>query len=80
MKLWSTADEKLLATIVHLAPKTDRWLIVARDGWFAASAPETVRWKMANLSATPEKLAALQNPEAVRQALAGQPPAAPTLP
>ena len=80
VKLWSTADEKLLATIVHLAPKTDRWLIVARDGWFAASAPETVRWKMANLSATPEKLAALQNPEAVRQALAGEPPAAPTLP
>ena len=34
---------------------------------------------MADLEAKPEKLAALHNPEAVRQTLAGKPPAAPTL-
>jgi WD40 repeat protein len=80
VRVWSTADEQLLATLVQPAPRSDAWLIVARDGWFATSDPAMVAWKSAGLDVTPEQLAALHNPGAVRQALAGKPPAAPPLP
>ncbi|HYW78525.1 MAG TPA: hypothetical protein VE890_03075, partial [Thermoguttaceae bacterium] len=82
VKIWSTADEaeKLLATLVQLAPKSDEWLIVAADGWYATSTPEAVNWTTTNLEVAPEKLATLQTPQAVAQTLSGEPPAAPSLP
>jgi hypothetical protein len=80
VKIWSTTDNKPLATLVQLAPNSDEWLIVAAAGWYAASNPEAVNWKAAHLDIVPDKLAALQNPEAVRQTLAGEPHPAPSLP
>jgi WD40 repeat protein len=80
VKIWSTAQNKPLVTLVQLTPRSDDWLIVAADGWYAASKPEVVNWQAANVEVAPDKLAALQNPEAVQQTLAGEPPAAPPLP
>jgi WD40 repeat protein len=80
VKIWNTADNQLLATLIQLTPKTDQWLIVTAEGWYAASNPEAVNWNAANLEIAPNKLAALQNLEAVQQTLAGEPPTAPSLP
>ncbi len=77
VKLWSTQDNRLLATLVQLSPRSDEWLAVASGGWHVTSSPGAVKWRTANLDVAPEKLAALAKPEAVQQALAGQPPAAP---
>jgi WD40 repeat protein len=79
VKVWNPADNGLLATLVQLAPKSDDWLIVTSDGWYATSTPASVNWSTSNLDIPPEKLANLQNAQAVRQTLAGEIPAAPTL-
>jgi WD40 repeat protein len=79
VKLWSTADGKLLATLAHLRPKTDEWLIVTADGYFATSNDAAVKWKTANVTVAEEKLAALKQPDAVRETLSGKPPAPPSL-
>jgi hypothetical protein len=78
--IWSTAENKPRATLVQLTPGSDDWLIVAADGWYAACKPEAVNWQAANVAVAPDRLAALQNPEAVQQTLAGEPPAARLLP
>ncbi len=72
VKLWSTDDNRLLATLVQLVPGTDDWLIVAGQGYFAASNPAAVEWKTTNVKTSPEKLAGLQNPEMVKKSLAGE--------
>jgi hypothetical protein len=72
VKLWSTADNSPLATLVQLAPGKDDWLIVSGQGYFATSTPAAVQWKPVGAQAAPEKLVALQNPDMVRQMLAGK--------
>ncbi|MGQ9574591.1 MAG: WD40 repeat domain-containing protein [Thermoguttaceae bacterium] len=79
VKLWSAAEGRLLATLLQAAPRTDQWLVVTPEGFFAASSPGLVQWRIANLTAPPDKLTALlHNPDPVRKAMAGekvQPPA-----
>ena len=72
VKLWNSADDSLLATLVQLAPGKDDWLIVSSQGYFATSTPAAVHWRASGIKAAPEKLSGLQNPELVRQALAGK--------
>ena len=71
-KLWNTADQSPLATLVQLAPGKDDWLIVSGQGYFATSNPAAVQWRASGVKASPEKLSGLQNPEMVRQTLAGK--------
>jgi WD40 repeat protein len=80
VKVWNVADERLLATLVQLVPKSDDWFIVTRDGWYTTSTPASVNWQTVNLDVPQEKLASLQNPQAVRQTLNGEAPAALALP
>ena len=72
VKLWNTADDSPLATLVQLSPGKDDWLIVSGQGYFATSAPAAVQWKATGVKASPEKLSGLQNPELVRQMLGGK--------
>jgi WD40 repeat protein len=72
VKLWNTADRSPLATLVQLAPGKDDWLIVSGQGYYATSTPAAVQWSAAGAKASPEKLSGLQNPEMVRQTLAGK--------
>jgi len=79
VRLWNLADNKLLATLVQLAPATDEWLIVTPQGYIAASSANDLQWKTQNVKTPPEQLRALlQKPESVQQAIAGnkvEPPA-----
>jgi WD40 repeat protein len=72
VKLWNTADGSPLATLVQLAAGKDDWLIVAGRGYFATSTPGAVQWKTSDAKPPPEKLSALQNPDMLRQVLAGK--------
>jgi WD40 repeat protein len=72
VKLWNTVDQSPLATLVQLSPGKDDWLIVSAQGYFATSTPAAVQWKATGAKAAPEKLSGLQNPELVRQTLAGK--------
>ena len=72
VRLWDLADRRLLATLVQLAPGTDDWLVVTGQGYFATSNPAAVTWSASGAKTLPEKLAALQNAEIVRQVLAGK--------
>jgi WD40 repeat protein len=80
IKLWNTADGKLLATLVQLAPRTEEWLIVTASGYLAASSVGNLQWKAENIATPPEKLTELlQKPELVQQAIAGNKPAPPAI-
>ncbi|MGA2618207.1 MAG: hypothetical protein ABSF26_11390 [Thermoguttaceae bacterium] len=72
VKIWSVPDHNLLATLVQLSPGTDEWLIVSSQGYFATSTPGAIRWETSGSKPAPQKLAALENPEMVRQSLAGK--------
>ncbi len=81
VKLWNAPDNRLLATLIQLAPRTDEWLIVAPPGYLVTSSAAALQWKTANVKTPPDKLAALlQKPELVRQSLAGAKPAPPAVP
>jgi len=72
VRLWNVADGRLLATLLQLTPRTDEWLIVAAQGYVAASAPGALQWRTANAKTPADKLPALiHRPELVREALAG---------
>ncbi len=81
VKLWRTAENRLLATLVQVAPRTDEWLIVAPPGYLAASSLGAVQWRAANLTTPPDQIpVVLQNPALVQKSLAGEnlpPPALP---
>ncbi len=63
VKLWATKDNKLLATLVQLAPRTDEWLVMTTEGYFATSSPGSLAWKAENLSTLLDELRKqLQNP------------------
>ena len=73
VKLWNAADNRLLATFIQLTPRTDEWLIIAAQGYFATSSANVLQWKTTNLPIPPEKLTSLyQNPEAVQKSIAGE--------
>jgi WD40 repeat protein len=72
VKLWSSADGSPLATLVQLSPGKDDWLIVSSQGYFATSTAAAVQWKTIAAKPAPEKLTALQNPDMLRQVLAGK--------
>jgi WD40 repeat protein len=80
VKLWNLADNKLLATLVQLAPGTDEWLIVTAQGYLTASSTGGIQWKAANVKTPPDQLTALlQKPELVQQSIAGTKVAAPAI-
>jgi hypothetical protein len=73
VKLWNTTENRLLATLVQVTPRTEEWLIVSTPGYLAASSLATVQWRAANLATTPDKIPAiLQNPDLVKKAMAGE--------
>ena len=81
VKLWHTGENRLLATLVQVTPRTDEWLIVAPPGYLAASSLGAVQWRAANLTTPADQIpAVVQNPEFVKKAIAGEklpPPAVP---
>jgi WD40 repeat protein len=81
VKLWHTGENRLLATLVQVTPRTDDWLIVAPPGYLAANSLGAVQWRAANLTTPPDQIpAVVQNPELVKKAIAGEklpPPAIP---
>ena len=81
VRLWNAADGKPIATLVQLAPRTDRWLIVTAQGYFTASSADAVAWHTSNVSTPAAEITALLGkPELVRKAIAGEATAAPALP
>ncbi len=80
VKLWNIADHRLLATLIQLSPRTDEWLILTAQGYLVTSSAGLLQWKTANVKMPADKLAALlQNPQLVRQSIAGTKPAAPAV-
>lgn len=81
VKLWHTGENRLLATLVQVTPRTEDWLIVASSGYLAASSLSAVQWRAANITTPADKIpAVLQNPDLVKKAIAGEklpPPAVP---
>jgi WD40 repeat protein len=81
VKLWHTGENRLLATLVQLAPRTDEWIILAAAGYVVAGTPGAIQWRTANLATPPDKiLPIVHNPELVKKAVAGEklpPPAVP---
>jgi WD40 repeat protein len=70
VRLWTAGDARLLATLVQLAPATDRWAIVTPRGFFATSAADSLHWKTADSKTVSADLVArLESPESVREAL-----------
>ncbi len=72
VKIWNTADNTLLATLIQTKPQADEWVIVTPRGLFTATpaAAESLQWKMTNPNVTPAELAVrLQDPGAVRSIL-----------
>lgn len=73
VKLWSNEDNRLLATLVQLAPKPDEWLIVTALGYFTTSSPRSLAWKAETLTTPPDELTTqLLNPEFVGKTIAGE--------
>ena len=72
VKLWSAAGRQPPGHARAASPGSDDWLIVSGQGYFATSNPAAMQWKPSGLKSAAEKLAALQNPEKVRQVLAGK--------
>jgi WD40 repeat protein len=81
VKLWHTGENRLLATLVQVTPRTDEWLIVAPPGYLATNTLGAVQWRAVNLTTPPDQIpAVVQNPELVKKAIAGEklpPPAVP---
>lgn len=72
VKLWNTANGRLLATLIQLTPRSDEWLLATSSGYLATSAPGSLGWKTGNVKTPPDKLLGLlQQPDRVRQALTG---------
>jgi len=72
VKLWASNGWRLLATLLQLKPRTDQWAIVTPAGYLATSSPAAVQWRATGLKTPPDKLTPLvQNPELVKQTIAG---------
>jgi WD40 repeat protein len=73
VELWHAGENRLLATLVQVTPRTDEWLVVAVPGYVAASSLAPVQWRAANLTMPADQIpAALQNVELLKKALAGE--------
>jgi len=47
VRLWTTVDNRLLATLVRAGPDPGAWAIVTPQGYFSASSAEVVQWQSA---------------------------------
>ncbi len=73
VKLWNTADGKLLATLVQMSPRTDGWLMLSVGGYLATSSADALRWNATNVKTPIEEITGvLQKPELLQKALAGE--------
>jgi WD40 repeat protein len=80
VKLWHTGENRLLATLVQVTPRTDEWLVVAPPGYVAASSLGAVEWRAAHLTTPPDQIpAVVHNPELVQKAIAGEKLPAPAI-
>ena len=80
VKLWHSGENRLLATLVQVAPRSEEWLIVAVPGYVAASSLGAVGWRAANLTTPPDKIPAIiANPDLVKKAIAGEKVASPVI-
>ena len=85
VKLWTGADNRPLATLVQLACGKEDWLILTAQGFFATSTPDSLKWEPKATGSQPppsaeDFVAKYQNPEAVRNLLAGKPAIPPPAP
>lgn len=70
VKLWSTVENRLLATLVQSTPLTDQWVIITPKGPFATSESEALQWKTGDgTPADAELVKTLQNREAFQRAM-----------
>jgi WD40 repeat protein len=73
VRLWNAQDSRLLATLAQLAPRADEWLILTAQGYFTASSPGALAWRMPAASTPPDQwIAQLQSPESVVKLMAGE--------
>ena len=73
VKLWTTADNRLLATLVKVHPDPNAWAIVTSQGYFTASSAEVVQWRSAKEGGSASEAAVqLNDIERVRAILAGK--------
>ena len=73
VKLWNTGENRLLATLVQVTPRTEEWLIVVPSGYLAASSLGAVEWRAANMTTPPDQIpAVIQDPELVKKSIAGE--------
>jgi len=80
-KLWHTGENRLLATLVQVTPRTEDWLIVASPGYLAASSLAAVQWRAANITTPADKIpGVLQNPDLVKKAIVGEKLPPPVIP
>ncbi len=71
VKLWDGAGGKPLATLIQLSPGSDDWMIITRQGYFAASSTEGIEWKTGGSSTEPAELTSrYHDPDQVCKALA----------
>jgi WD40 repeat protein len=81
LRLWLPAENRPLATLLQLAPRSDEWLIATPPGYFAASPAAAIQWKAAAIATPPDKLSGIfRNLDLVKQGLAGGKLAAPPVP
>lgn len=70
VRLWDAEKGPMLATLVHLAPGSDGWLIMTPAGHFAASAPDALAWRAEGDAKPPDGLTdRYQKPDLVVKAL-----------
>jgi WD40 repeat protein len=80
VKLWNAADNRPLATLVQLAPRSEDWLIVTAQGYVAGSSLGGLKWKTSNMTTAAEQIGEmLQKADLVREAIAGNKTANPAL-
>jgi WD40 repeat protein len=76
VRLWNTADDRPVATLVQVSPGTEQWLVVTTQGYFATNAPETVKWQTPGGEQV--NFDALDDTEKVQKILAGEEVPAPS--
>ena len=81
VRLWSTATNKTLATLIQAGARSDRWSIVTPFGAYRASSGVEIGFVTANGKPLASEVAGrFADAEAVRRALSGEPPLPPVKP
>ncbi len=80
VKLWQPRTGKLLATLVQIEPRTDRWVVFTPTGYYSASSPDAVAFRATKPAAVQALRKKLHQPAQVVKALnpAGTKPKPPT--